>query len=127
MYTGKCSRYLSVERWHRPCKYCLNWFSRRPSRKRGKIRTRADKRYIRYGSWGGTGNYGEWVICFNLIDKKETDIKPVSKERKVWKKSIKNLLLFLMVLWYWKFVNRLWAKNEDNLTKQKSLTFFCKK
>ena len=62
-----------------------------------------------------------------LIDKKETDIKPVSKERKVWKKSIKNLLLFLMVLWYWKFVNRLWIKNEDNLTKKKLLTFFCKK
>ena len=45
------------------------------------------------------------------------------KERKVWKKSIKNkLLLFLMVLWYRKFVNSLWEKNEENLTKKEQLS-----
>ena len=44
------------------------------------------------------------------------------KERKVWKKSIKNKLLFLMVLWYRKYVNILWEKNEENLTKKEQLS-----
>ena len=44
------------------------------------------------------------------------------KREESMKKSIKNKLLFLMVLWYRKFVNSLWEKNEENLTKKKQLS-----
>ena len=66
---------------------------------------RADKWFIRYGSWGGRENYREWVIEPNLIDKKETDIKPASKERKVWK----NLSKICCCFWWFYDTGNLWT------------------
>ena len=72
---------------------------------------RTDKWFIRYGSWASTGNYREWVIRFNLIDKKETDITPASKERKVWK----NLSKICCCFWWFYHTVDLWTACEQRI------------